>query len=595
MKTLFNKFGIILIFSILLFSSCRTEETELIEPSTEEALIANSSIANLIERVSILDGSIDNIIDRSNCFIVQLPVNVIVNGIEVTINTIDDYDVIEAIFDEFSDDTDILEIIFPITIILDDFTEVVINNLDELISFAATCSGENEIDDDIECIDFHYPIIASAFDPATGLIETITILNDEQFFELIGNLDEDIIITINFPISVTLWDGSVLVINNLIELQSVIESAINECDEDDDYDYDDDDCDDCSTTQLEDILTSCSNWAVDKLERSDNDLEDIYVGYLFNFYSDGTLEVDNDTTLYTGTWESNGTGNDITVTINVSGLPDFNDVWNLHEIEVLTGESKVDLRLGEDRLRFESDCDSGGGGGGLDDTALVDALTTGDWYITYYFDDVDETDDFNGYVFNFASDGTATATSSGTTNGTWSTSAGDDTALELNLNFGTSIPLDELAEDWDVLEVTSEIIRLKDVSGGDGSEEFLTFERDPGTTSTDDLSDILVDGGWFVSSYIDDGDNETADYNGYELDFQDDGTVVADNGDGTPINGTWEVLSGGNKLLLEFGSSFPFDEFNDDWDVLSMTDTRVELQDVSGGGGGTDTLIFEKL
>ena len=29
--------------------------------------------------------------------------------------------------------------------------------------------------------------------------------------------------------------------------------------------------------------------------------------------------------------------------------------------------------------------------------------------------------------------------------------------------------------------------------------------------------------------------------------------------------------------------------------VISVTDTRVELQDVSGGGGGTDTLIFEKL
>jgi len=47
--------------------------------------------------------------------------------------------------------------------------------------------------------------------------------------------------------------------------------------------------------------------------------------------------------------------------------------------------------------------------------------------------------------------------------------------------------------------------------------------------------------------------------------------------------------------LLDFGTQMPFEEFNDDWDVLSATNTRIELQDVSGGGGGTDTLVFEKL
>ncbi|MBL4664050.1 MAG: hypothetical protein JKY22_10985, partial [Flavobacteriaceae bacterium] len=63
---------------------------------------------------------------------------------------------------------------------------------------------------------------------------------------------------------------------------------------------------------------------------------------------------------------------------------------------------------------------------------------------------------------------------------------------------------------------------------------------------------------------------------------------------GNTNNGTWEVLSAGNKLLLDFGIEIPFEEFNDDWDVLSATNTRIELQDVSGGSGEIDTLIFEK-
>jgi hypothetical protein len=575
----------------LLVLSCRTEEVELIETPTEEALQNNSTIAGLMLRVSMNDGSGDNIIDQANCLDIQLPITVIVNGNEVVVNTEDDLDIIEDIIDEFDDDVDTIEIVFPITIILSDYTEVVINNYDELNNYASQCNGENEVDDDIECIDFHYPITASIFNINNELIETIVIENDEDLHDLIEMLDDDIIVTIDFPITVTLWDGTEMAINNMQELQNVILGAIDQCDEDDDYDHNDDDCDNCTTGELESILTDCENWIVDKLERNDQDLEDTYVGYIFNFFTDGTLTVDEGGNTHSGTWSADGVGNNISVDINISDYPDFNDVWILHEIEQGPDETDVDLRLGDDRLRFESDCAQGGGG--VDDTALVNALTTGDWYVTFYFDDVDETSNYADFVFNFNTDGTATATDSGgTTDGVWSTSPGDETELGLNLNFGTIPPLDDLADDWDVLEVTNDIIRLKDISGGDGSEDFLTFERTPVGGGGTDLDDLLTDGTWYVATYLDDGDNETGDYLGYNLTFNTDGTVIADNG--TQISGTWMVLNNGNNLLLDFGTSVPFEEFNDDWDVLSATSTQVDLQDVSGGGGGTDTLILAK-
>ena len=593
MKPFLKNLGLLMLFSVLVLS-CRTEDMEIIENPTEDVFGIDSTVANLLKRTATNDGSYDNIIDGASCFDIQFPFTVIANGIEVVIEDEDDIDIVEDIFDEFSNDTDTLEIVFPITIILDDYSEVVINSQAELNAFAAQCPDENSGDDDIECIDIQYPITASIFNQNNELLDTVVINSDEELFDFLDDIDEDTIVTFDFPITVILWDGTTVVINNFTELQSVIESAIDQCDEDDDNDPNDDDCNNCTTQQLEDILTGCSDWMVDKLERNDVDLEDIYVGYLFNFNSDGTLTADTNSDSFNGTWESVGEGNGITVTINIPNLPDFNDAWNLHEIQQMPGESKVDLRIGDDRLRFESDCFSGGGG--IDDTELVAALTNGDWYVTYFFDDTDETADFADYVFNYASDGTATAMdSSGTTNGTWSTSAGDETDLELNLNFGTLDPLDELAEDWDVLEVTNDIIRLKDLSG-DGSTDFLTFERDPftGGGGTTDLEDFLADGTWIVFSYIDSGDDETGDYAGYNVNFDAGGTVTASNGSNTN-NGTWMVLSAGNKLLLDFGSDFPFDEFNDDWDVLSATNTRVELQDVSGGGGGTDTLIFEKL
>ena len=107
---------------------------------------------------------------------------------------------------------------------------------------------------------------------------------------------------------------------------------------------------------MSDILTGCSNWIVDKLERNDNNLEDDYTGYIFNFGMDGSVVAANGTETYNGTWESNGTGNSISVTINITSLTDFNAIWFLHEIQQETFETNVDLRIGDDRLGFESSC-----------------------------------------------------------------------------------------------------------------------------------------------------------------------------------------------------------------------------------------------
>lgn len=575
-------------------TACRTENDIAIDPPAEETIGANSNIANLMGRTAANDGSNDNIIDSANCLSVQLPVTVTVNGIQLEINDETGYQDIEDIIDLFDDDVDTIIISYPITVILVDFTTVVINSDEELEGLTANCSGENEDDDDIECIDFEYPITASVYNENNDLIDSITISNDNDMYDFIDDLEDYAVVTINFPVTVVFADGTTQSLNSIQELESAIEMADDSCDEDDDYDFDDDDCDNCSTNDLEAIFNDCSEWTVDKLERNDEDLEDNYVGYNFEFNADGSILVTQGANTFNGTWSASGSGNNIAVLIDVTGLPDFNATWNLHEIEQEGNEAKIDLRLGDDRLRFESDCQSSS----VDDSALVNVLTDGDWYITYFFDDIDDTADYMDYTFNFSSDETATATdSNGTINGTWSTTSGDDTELGLNLNFGTGIPLDELADDWDVLEVTNDMIRLKDISGGDGSEDFLTFERTPfdGGNGNDDLESILADGLWIVASYMEDTDDQTADYAGYELNFDANGTVVATNNTNAN-NGTWAVLSNGNQMTLDFGSDMPFEEFNDDdWDVISVTDTQVVIQDVSGGGGGTDTLTLEKI
>ncbi len=357
MKTQMKISLFISLILILFCFSCRTEEMESIQAPPEDTLTANSTVASLMQQTVMNDGSNDNIIDNSNCFNIQLPVTVIVNGIEITVNSENDYQTIEDIFDEFDDDSDTIEITFPVVIILNDYTEITINNYSELYSYSSNCNGENEIDDDIECLDFVYPITASVFNINNEIISTITFNNDYQFFEFIDDIDESDIITINFPITIVLSDETSISIANLYELEDAIQSYADDCDEDDDYDYNDDDCNDCNLDEFTSLLISCSDWQVDKLERNGNDYDDIYDGYVFNFFSNNTVSVYWNTITVYGTWSSSGDGNNIIVIIDIPDLPYCNNTWNLHELDQNTNETKIDLRVGDDdRLRYKNNC-----------------------------------------------------------------------------------------------------------------------------------------------------------------------------------------------------------------------------------------------
>lgn len=357
MKTL--KPLLLLLLSITItFTSCRTEDEEFIDPPAEEALVPGSTLANLMNRTALKDGSLDNIIDRANCLSIELPVTITVNGTELTINDEDGYEEVEDIFELFDDDADLIIISYPITVILDDYTTQTINSDDELANLAATCGDENEIDDDIECIDFQYPITASVFEENDDSADIIVIDNDSEMYDFIDDLEDYDAVTINFPITVILIDGSEVSVTNIQELQREIERADNSCDEDDDYDYDDDDCENCSTEDLESLFADCAVWRVGDFERNDQDLDEEYMSYSFSFNSDGTIRASENETELSGSWSASGSGNNIEVVFDIPDLTDFNGTWNLEEIEVESDEVEIEFYIGDDELSFYSTCAS---------------------------------------------------------------------------------------------------------------------------------------------------------------------------------------------------------------------------------------------
>ncbi|GAA4900617.1 hypothetical protein GCM10023311_27820 [Flaviramulus aquimarinus] len=447
---------------------------EFIETPEETKLAPNTTITDLLQRTSMNDGSIDNIIDKANCFKMKFPVDVeINNGMAVKVDSQEKYNTIETVFDSFDEDDDVVNIIYPVTIILNDFSEVTVNNTSELNSYSNNCHGENEVDDDIECIDFQYPITAKLFNNNNEFLDTVSITNDAQLYNFISTLDDSDIVTIDFPVVVILSDGSQSSINTISNLEMAISNAIDTCDEDDDYNYNDDDCNDCTVEQLRECLLNCSDWTVNNLDRNTN-TEDYYVGYKFNFMANGTMTAINPNWNYSGTWEASGTDNNIIVAINIPSLPDCNNNWILHEIKQDSEYTEFDLNLGNHKLRYESGCSTSA----VNDTLLVQTLTDGNWRVNYYFNDNDETLVFNDYTFRFFNNGQISITSSSDTNsGNWNTTTGNDFELELNLNFGYVYMLREITEDWDVVEITSNSISLRDISRADGTEDLLTFEK----------------------------------------------------------------------------------------------------------------------
>jgi len=352
------KIVLVLLFSsALILTSCRKEESEFIETPPEDILEPNSSIANLMLRTATNDGSNDNILDFANCFNIKLPITVTANSNEIILNTESDYDKVEYVFDEEYDDINELDIEFPITIIHSDYSETVVNDTEGLNNYAAICSGENSIDNDIECVDFMYPFSASVFNTNNELLSTEVFTTDHELYSFIEDFSPEKITTLNFPISLELSDDTQLQINSMAELQTSIENHQSDCDEDDDFDYDDDDCNHCTQELIADYLTGCQDWYVDKLKRESVDYNTIYDGYDFNFFTDGTVSVYwNSVTVY-GTWSTMGTANNIIVIIDIPSLTLCNNNWELQEINTSTGLTKVDFILDlDDRLRYRNSC-----------------------------------------------------------------------------------------------------------------------------------------------------------------------------------------------------------------------------------------------
>ncbi len=117
---------------------------------------------------------------------------------------------------------------------------------------------------------------------------------------------------------------------------------------------------------------------------------------------------------------------------------------------------------------------------------------------------------------------------------------------------------------------------------------------DPGPSTN--INTNVQQGTWKVSLFDNKGVDETTDFNGYVFTFSSGGTVTAVNSNG-PVSGTWATGTDNSKLklILVFPAVSPFEELNEDWEVLGQSSSEIKLKHVSGGSGDISYLNFLKL
>jgi hypothetical protein len=112
----------------------------------------------------------------------------------------------------------------------------------------------------------------------------------------------------------------------------------------------------------------------------------------------------------------------------------------------------------------------------------------------------------------------------------------------------------------------------------------------------------LIIGTWKITKFTDSGNDETNDFSSYIFTFNNSGTLTANNVTNNYI-GTWSIEETSNSddnnddidLYINFNLSNNFKDLNDNWNVFSQTESKIELIDISNGDGGSEYLTFQKV
>lgn len=511
--------------------SCQEEFAET-GPTGDTAVIqATSPAAMLIRQIASRDGSFDNIVDGASCFDIQFPYSVSVNGMELSINGEEDLHLVEELFDTVVDDENAVQIGFPITIITMEHTELAVSGAEDFSELAKACK-EGGDDDDNECVDFIYPITLFTFDVALERTGSLVAESDRDLRLFFNGLEANDLVSVAFPISLSLYDGTLIQINSNEELIRTVEGARDACDEDDDDDYGDDDF-------LEDSfageLIACV-WQITAFIGEDDGRADRYMNYSLDFKGDGSLLVGfGGAATLTGNWTSTFGDDGAKVSLDVETVQDFDFDWTVYDL----GNGRIQLYNGQaNNILMQRTCALVLQE--LNPEILSQILAECSWTIEELEAPEGEPTRLFGYELRFLSEnGLALSNGINTIAGTWEINFDADRELVLAMRLEGE---PSLSLDWTLDEILSGALHFEAGAAGSG----LALERICDTGNTDvgvlEIRNGMLDGRWAVAAFTQGDGDDTETYSGYTLDFMTDNQVSVSRAGNVFGRALWRVL-----------------------------------------------------
>jgi hypothetical protein len=216
----------IALMAILGFTSCQSEVDD-VQGENPNTNSANSTTTTNLKRTSMYDGSFDDFLDGASCSSILLPVTAKVNGVQVSILSQLDYQQVISIFGQLNNDQDTVVLQFPFKVKLSNYTEVTVANQTEYNAILNACtSAEASSQDAISSVNISFPITILTYNLSLQQTGSVVITSEQQLYTYMSNVSSTELFSVNYPISVTIADGTKMTVSSDAELQAAISASL---------------------------------------------------------------------------------------------------------------------------------------------------------------------------------------------------------------------------------------------------------------------------------------------------------------------------------------------------------------------------------
>jgi hypothetical protein len=468
MKTKLKLLLVLPLVAVLMFTSCQKEEIDITQPNENEAIVADSELAKLVEATSKQDGSKDDVVDGARCFTLKLPVVIhIGNDRNIQINTEADFVRVQEILKQYNYTREQIEFNFPIKVVMANYEEVEINSVEDFKRLVYNCNGEVQEEEHIRCIDFKFPISFSIYNSDSQVVDVVTIEGKRELYYFMQRVrNSEVIARLNFPVTMKLANGTEIAVNSHLDLKNTIHDAREACVGPD-----------IIKDRIVNYLQQCL-WRVDKLFLQGVRYESDYIGTPLKFFPDNIVKLRVNGEFIQGTYEVMplpGVEEGFKLKIMIDGRPNLALYW----YGKIMGADLMEFHLPNDpnsglvleRLcpTFEVD----------EDILFVNRnLINGLWNIALLEARGDNMAEFFlNHTLEFKEAGKVILRNPNNVivPGFWESFRSE--GLHLALFFGENIPFNDLNHRWKIVEVTATRIVLVDLNSTGGVERKLILEK----------------------------------------------------------------------------------------------------------------------